>query len=137
MFKDIVAGLISPVTELLKSRSERKLKEQEAKATVDRILTQASADDAAVAGQIALANTKNQNNSIKDEYALLVLTMPVVLGMVVGVCEAFAVVEPGTTQVVMVSMFEPLENMPKFWQDSFQVGILSALGVTVLKKFTK
>jgi len=136
MIKPIVEAIVKPLTRIVEGISERKTNKQEAKATVERILTEASADNSVIAGQIALANTINQNSSIKDEYALLVLTMPVVLGMFMGVLEAFGAVEAGMTESVMSSMFSPLSQMPEFWQDSFQVGILSALGVTVLRKFT-
>lgn len=136
MLKDLALAVISPITDIVKNRQNRKLKKQEAKATVERILTEASAKDAEIAGQIALANTQNQNNTWKDEYALIVITLPVVTGMVIGVAEAFGVVAPGTTETLMVSMFTPLEQLPPFWQSTFQAGILAALGVTAFKKLT-
>ena len=35
---------------------------------------------------------------------------------------------------VVGQMFASMSQIPEFWSDTFQIGILSALGVTVLKK---
>ena len=134
MWADLVKGLVSPITDLIANKQKQKLEKQRAEAAVDKIFAKASAGDAEIAGQIALVNTKNMGQTWKDEYALMVVTLPVVFGMISGVVEVAGVVPTGTTQQMMIAMFAPIEHMPEFWQNTFQVGILSALGVTVLKK---
>ena len=134
MIKDIVMGLISPVTDLIKNRQEIKREKNEAKATVKRILTEAAAKDSEVAGQIALANTLNQNNSLKDEYALLVISGPFVVIMILGGLEGAGQLPLGTTEAVANGMFASMENIPNWWSTTFQAGMLSALGVTLWNK---
>jgi len=134
MIASIVKSMIKPVAQIFQQKAERKLRKVEAKAAVERVMAEAAAKDSLVAGQIALVNAENQNNTWKDEYALLVITLPVVIGMVISVFEAFGWAPVGTVERLMTSMFTPIDLMPEFWQDTFKVGLLSALGVTVLKK---
>ena len=130
-------ALIAPITGLIGKWQDGRAKKQEAQAEVDRILTEASASSAEIAGKIALVKTQNENNTWKDEYALIVITAPVIVGMATGVAEAFAVVPVGTTTTLMTAMFEPINQLPDFWQNTFQVGILSALGVNLWNKSQK
>ena len=127
-------ALIAPIAGIVKSFQEGKQKKREAKHAVDMLHANAAASDAEMAGKIALVNAENANNTWKDEYALIVITAPVVLGQIVGVCEAFGGVAPGTTQAVMTAMFSPISTLPEFWANTFQVGILSALGVNLWSK---
>jgi len=130
-------ALIAPITGLIGKWQDGRAKKQEAQAEVDRILTEASASSAEIAGKIALVRTQNEGKTWKDEYALIVITAPVVVGMATGVAEAFAVVPVGTTTTLMEAMFVPINQLPDFWQNTFQVGILSALGVNLWNKSQK
>lgn len=129
--------VVAPVTAAIEGYQARKLAEQEAEATVERILTEAAANDASVAGQIALINAKNQNNTWKDEYGLIVATGPFVLAMLAGAGEVIGLLPPGTSGAVLTAMLSPLEKAPEWWTTTFQVAIWSALGITGLKKLTK
>ena len=103
----------------------------------EEILTRAAAQDSAVAGQIALANTENQNNTWKDEYALLVITGPVVLLMLLASVEALGFVPLGTTGSLATAMFGVLGQVPEWWANTFQMGIWAAMGITGFKKLLK
>jgi hypothetical protein len=129
----ILSGLVSPLTDLYANRQKRKADESAAKATVNRIMTEAAAKDSNVAGQIALVNAKNQNQTWKDEYALITITAPYWVSFAIALTAAFGLVEIDAAQVIK-DMFLPLQEVPEYWQDTFKIGILSALGVTVLKK---
>lgn len=121
-----VLGLVvKPVTDLLKQRGERKAQVAAAKAKMDEIMANAAANDAQVAGQIALVNAQNQNNTWKDEFALITIAAPFWVAMVLG---------PLGYGDVVADMFTAMSSIPEFWQDTFKIGILSALGVTVFKK---
>ena len=125
MVGEIIKGLISPVTGLLNKRAERKLAQAEARANLDRIMAEAAAQDATVAGQIALVNAENQNNTWKDEFALITIALPFWVMMIAG---------PLGFQDVVGQMFAQMAAIPEFWQETFQWGILGALGITQLKK---
>ena len=125
MVGEIIKGLISPVTGLLNRRAERKLAESNARANLDRIMAEAAAQDATVAGQIALVNAENQNNTWKDEFALITIALPFWVMMIAG---------PLGFQDVVGQMFAQMAAIPEFWQETFQWGILGALGITQLKK---
>lgn len=125
MVGEIIKGLISPVTGLLNKRAERKNAQAEARANLDRIMAEAAAQDATVAGQIALVNAENQNNTWKDEFALITIALPFWVMMIAG---------PLGFQDVVGQMFAQMAAIPTFWQETFQWGILGALGITQLKK---
>jgi hypothetical protein len=133
----IVGGLIKPVTNLIANRQERKLQKLQAEATVDRILTEASAKDASVAGEIALHRVRNEQTSWKDEYALIVISGPFVVGMVSGAAEGASLLPAGTTSAIMSGMFSHLDGVPEWWSNTFQAGMLSALGITLWNKAKK
>jgi hypothetical protein len=122
----IAKGLISPLTDLYANRQSRIAKESEAKATMDQIYATATANDASVAGAIALVNAKNQNNTWKDEFALITIALPYWAAMLVG---GFM----GEAQVV-TDMFAAMASVPEYWQETFQVAIWASLGITGFKK---
>ena len=134
MFKEAILAIISPITNIIKGRQEAKREKQAAKDTVTRIFADATAKDATVSGQIALYNAQNASGTWKDEYALLVITGPVVIGMLAGALEAIGFAEAGTTKALMTGMFAPLAAVPEWWQLTFNGGIWAALGVNQLKK---
>ncbi len=133
----LLGRLVAPVAGIFQAREERKRQKQEAKDTVNRILTEASAKDAAVAGQIALHRVQNEQSSWKDEYALVVISGPFVVGMVSGTLEGAGLIAPGTTTAIMSGMFAHLDNVPEWWSQTFQAGMLSALGITLWNKAKK
>lgn len=132
-----IPEVITGVTGYFTAKQERKAQKDAAVAVREEILTRAMAADTAVAGQIALANTENQNNTWKDEYALLVITAPVVGLMLVAMLEAFGIVPPGTTGALGTAMFGVLNHVPEWWSSTFQLGIWAALGITGVKKIFK
>jgi hypothetical protein len=121
----IVNGLLKPVGDIFKERESRKRIAVEAQANLDRILAEAASTDAQVAAQIALVNAQNQNNTWKDEFALITIAAPFWVAMVLG---------PVGHGAVVTEMFTAMSVIPQFWQDTFQWGILGALGITQLKK---
>lgn len=125
MWQNILGGLLKPVGDIFAKREERKLAKMEARANLDRIMAEAAAQDATVAGQIALVNAENQNNTWKDEFALITIALPFWVMMVAGLFGA---------QDVVGQMFAQMSDIPEFWQETFQWGILGALGITQLKK---
>lgn len=125
MWQNILGGLLKPVGDIFSKREERKLAKMEARANLDRIMAEAAAQDATVAGQIALVNAENQNNTWKDEFALITIALPFWVMMVAGLFGA---------QDVVGQMFAQMSDIPEFWQETFQWGILGALGITQLKK---
>jgi len=131
-----VSGLLKPIGDIFKEREHRKTVLAEAEAKQTEILTAAASADSAVAGQIALVNANNQNNTWKDEYALITITAPYWVSLVIGLASGLGLTDVDTT-VVIASIFEPMAQIPEYWQETFKIGILSALGVTVLKKVIK
>lgn len=131
---DFVTGLISPLTNLYANRQKRLAEESAAQSAYDKVLVDASAADAAVAGQIALVRIKNANNTWKDEYALIVISGPFVVTMVLGALEGFGHLPVGTTEKVTTGMFTGMSEIPEWWSNTFQAGMLSALGVTLWNK---
>ena len=128
MWKSLLGGLLKPVGDVFTAREERKLKKMEASATLDRILAEAAAADATIAGQIALVNAENQNNTWKDEFALVTIAAPFWVAMTLG---------PIGYGDVVGQMFDAMNQIPEFWAETFRIGILAALGVTALKKVLK
>jgi hypothetical protein len=96
-----------------------------AKANLDKIMAEAVSADSAVAGQIALVNAQNQNNTWKDEFALLTIALPYWVAMVAG---------PLGYGDVVVEMFNAMSVVPEYWQETFQVALWAALGITGVKK---
>jgi len=133
---NILGGAVKPLTDLYSNRQERLANESEARANLDRIMAEAAAVDSTVAGQIALVNAQNQNNTWKDEYALITITAPYWVSFIIGLSAAMGWVDVDAA-VVINNMFEPMSVIPVYWQETFKIGILSALGVTVLKKVLK
>ena len=121
----LIGGLFKPLGEIFKERERRKTVKAEAQATLDKVLADAAAADAHIAGQIALVNAQNQNNTWKDEFALITIAAPFWVAMVLG---------PIGYGGVVSEMFTAMSQIPSFWQDTFQWGILGALGITQLKK---
>lgn len=121
----ILGSLVQPITDLFKQRGERKAQAAAAKAKIEEIHANAAANDAEAAAAIALVNAQNQNNTWKDEFALVTIAAPFWVAMVLG---------PLGYGHVVGEMFSSMSSIPEFWQTTFQVGILSALGVTVLNK---
>ncbi len=121
-------GLVKPVTDLYANRQRRIAQESEAKSTMDQILANAAAQDATVAGQIALVNASNQNNTWKDEFALLTIALPFWVAMIGG---------PLGFDSAVGDMFAAMAAVPEYWQETFQVAIWSALGITGMKKLFK
>ncbi len=124
----ILGTLVQPVADLFKQRGERKAAVAAAKATVDRIHAEAAAKDAEVAGAVALVKAQNEQHTWKDEFALLTIAAPFWAAIILG---------PLGYGNAVQEMFAAMASIPEFWQSTFQVGILSALGVTVLNKVTK
>lgn len=125
MWTSILGSFLKPIGSILTARQERKRVKEEAKANLDRILAEAAAADSTVAGQIALVNANNQNNTWKDEFALITIALPFWVAMIAG---------PMGFQDVVGQMFVQMASIPEFWQETFQWGILGALGITQLKK---
>ena len=121
----IVTGLVSPLTNLYANRQKRKMQESEARANLDSIMAEAAAKDSNVAGQIALVNANNQNNTWKDEFALITIAAPFWVAMILG---------PLGYGEVVGEMFTAMNQIPEFWEETFKYGILGALGITQLKK---
>lgn len=132
MWGNILGGLMKPLGDIFKAREARKTVKVEAQANLDRILAEAASADATVAGQIALVNAQNQNNTWKDEYALLVVTSPVVALMLLSVVEALGV--PVDSGSIGMAMFTALDTLPAWWSDTFRVAVWAALGITGFKK---
>lgn len=124
----ILGTLVQPIADLFKQRGERKAATAAAKAKIDEIHANAAANDSEAAAAIALVNAQNQNNTWKDEFALITIAAPFWTAMILG---------PLGYGDVVGEMFTSMASIPEFWQSTFQVGILSALGVTVLNKVTK
>ena len=125
---EVVSGFLKPIGDVFKEREHRKTVLAEARAKQTEILTTAASADSAVAGQIALVNANNQNNTWKDEFALITIAAPFWVAMFLG--------PMGEGQVV-AEMFTAMSSIPQFWQETFQWGILGALGITQLKKAVK
>ena len=132
-----LSGLVAPVAGVFQAREQRRMAKVQSEATIDRILTEASAKDASVAGDIALHRVKNEQTSWKDEYALIVISGPFVVGMVSGAAEGIGFLPLGTTNAIMNGMFAHLDNVPAWWSNTFQAGMLSALGITLWNKAKK
>jgi hypothetical protein len=123
----IASGLISPLTDLYANRQELKRQKAEAQATVDEIHAKAIAEDSTVSGKIALVNTRNQNATWKDEFALITIALPYWVAMFT------ATTGYGDAEAI-TAMFAAMKDIPLYWQETFQYGILAALGITQLKK---
>ena len=124
----LLGTLVQPITDLFKQRGERKAALAAAKARVDEIHAEAAAADAQTAGAIALVKAQNEQSTWKDEFALITIAAPFWVAMIAGPLGYGHVVE---------QMFTAMALIPEYWSSTFQIGILSALGVTVLKKATK
>jgi hypothetical protein len=131
----ILKSIASPITEYVKGKQALKHQKAEAAATVEEILTKAAASDSEVAGKIALVRAKNEKDSWKDEYALIVVTAPIVFLMLAAVFAAFGA--PVDVAALSTGMFAPLSQVPVWWSNAFQALVLTAGGVTYLKKFQK
>jgi hypothetical protein len=129
----ILAAIVAPITGLVNTFQKGRQEKRAAKAAVDRILAEAAASDSQVAGQIALVNAKNQNHTWKDEFALLVIATPYLVSFAIALLAAFGWIDVDAG-LVITAMFEPLAQVPVYWQETFKIGMLSALGVTVFKK---
>lgn len=125
MVAQLLKGLIAPVTGLITKGIERRSARDDAKARLDEIMAEAAAKDASVAGQIALVNVENQNHTLKDEFALLTIALPFWIAMLAG---------PLGYGHLVTDMFTAMSQIPVFWQETFQYGILAALGITSVKK---
>ncbi len=121
----IIGGLFKPLGDIFKEREKRKTALAKAKAKQEEILAAAASADSTVAGQIALVNANNQNNTWKDEFALITIALPFWVMMVGGLLGFQDTIGP---------MFQQMKEIPEFWQQTFQWGILGALGITQLKK---
>jgi hypothetical protein len=128
----ILGSLVAPVTEWIKSRGERKRIKQEAQAAVEKKMADLAASDSEFAWQWMLVKAQNEATTWKDEYALLVVTLPFVILMLAGAAAAFGLpVDPGA---LATALFSPLGNVPEWWTNTFQVGIWTALGVNQVQK---
>jgi hypothetical protein len=132
-----IGAAIKGVAGYFTQKQKRKADKEAAVAKREEILTNAAAQDTAVAGQIALANTHNQNNTWKDEYGLLVITSPVIGLMIVAGLEAFGIVPAGTTDRLASSVFGALSKVPEWWANTFQLAIWAAMGITGVKRIFK
>jgi len=115
MLKEIVAGLISPVTNYLGKRSDNKtaVKKQQ----LDRVM---NADDQVAEWENVQA--ENGKHSWKDEFWTIILAIPAVMCFFP---EYVGDVEAG---------FEALKSMPTFYQYWLGVAILTAFGIRVAKR---
>jgi hypothetical protein len=60
-----------------------------------------------------------------------------VVGMVSGAAEGASLLPAGTTSAIMSGMFSHLDGVPEWWSNTFQAGMLSALGITLWNKAKK
>lgn len=134
---NILGMIVAPITGIIEKWQEGKQKKAEATATVDRIFAEASAKDASVAGQIALVKVNNENSTWKDEYALLVISGPLVILMISGAFEGAGTIPLGTTDAISNGMFGSLSNVPEWWSSTFKAAMLSAVGITLWNKSKK
>ena len=116
------------MTDLYANRQKRIAQVAESKATMDEIYANAAANDSKAAAAIALVNANNQNNTWKDEFALLTIALPFWVAMLLG---------PFGGEDIVASMFTAMAAVPEYWQETFQVAIWSALGITGFKKLFK
>jgi hypothetical protein len=126
--------LLKPASDAYKAHQKNKLAKIEAKATIDEILTNAAASNSEIAGKIALFRAQNEGTTWKDEYALIVITAPYVLSMVMGVVGQFTDIDAA---VVIEAIFAPMEAVPEYWKESFRLAIGAALGINVWQKVKK
>jgi hypothetical protein len=125
MLGNLLGGILKPLGDVFTAREERKKVKVAAQANLDRILAEAAVVDSTVAAQIALVNAHNQNNTWKDEFALITISAPFWVAMILG---------PLGHGDVVGEMFAAMNTIPTFWSETFQWGILGALGITQLKK---
>lgn len=132
-----MGSLVAPVAGIFSAREERKKSVEEGKQAIDLVLAEASADNAKLAAQIALVKAQNEGSTWKDEYALIVVTAPIIVVVVSGAVEALGLTSPGTTEKLSSGIFLSFESVPEWWSTTFQIGILAALGVGQFQKIVR
>ena len=76
--KQVVSGLVSPVTKVLSKREERKQAVAKVKGAVALAQVEGKANLELSHSEWEKLSLSTQKNSYKDEYALLLITLPVV-----------------------------------------------------------
>lgn len=125
----ILKLLLGPITGIVEKWQDGRQAKAEAKATMDRILTEAAASNEQIAGQIALARVESEKDSWKDEVALLTIVLPYWVAMIT----ALFGIDAGYVQ----AMFENMGAIPEYWQETFQWSIWGALSIIGGKKILK
>ena len=106
----IVSGVLDLATGYLKNRQKIKAAEAESKARV----IEKSADNVA---DWERQQAINANNSWKDEYLLVVFTIPVIMGFI-----------PSLAPYVLEG-FKVLDNMPEWYRYFLGVAVAASFGV--------
>ena len=115
MIKDLIAGLVSPITDTINTRSENKTAIKLQK--IERLV---NAEDKLAAWESIKA--AEGRHSWKDEYWTIVLSVPA-LGCFI----------PGGAEV-MKSGFAALATMPDFYQYWLGAAVLTAFGIRTAKR---
>lgn len=122
---DIVSGLISPVTNIVKGWQDRKkaklegeirLNQAAVDAKINRLQTDQNAD-------IAWEQLSIKNSGWKDEYILIMLSLPMILCFI-----------PGMDIYVQMG-FAALDKTPKWYQWAFMVAVGSSFGYRKIADF--
>lgn len=114
MIKEILKGVVSPLTGLFGKLSDNKT--ELAKKSIDRI---ENAEDKLAEWESIQA--ENGKHSLKDEFWTLVLSIPLILCFI-----------PDFVPYITAG-FDALQSMPAFYQYWLGVAILSSFGVRFLK----
>ena len=124
MIWEFVKGLVSPVTEVIKSYQERKKVKLENELAIAKAATEAKINliQTSQEADIAWENTALNNSGIKDEVVMFIILMPMILCFF-GEWGA-TVVSQGFTAI--------RDTIPIWWQSAFGATVAVSYG---LKKF--
>lgn len=86
----IVAGLISPVTEIFKKREERRLLKESAAGKLAAAKQKGEQDVTLTDAEWESLSVNKQDSTWKDEYVTVVVTSPMVLILLGGIYGAFS-----------------------------------------------
>jgi len=122
---DLIAGLVSPVTEFIKGWQERKRAKLESELAVHAAVTQAKIQRLATAQEadIAWENLSIGNSGWKDEWFTIILSIPAILCFIPGLAD------------VVYRGFDALKNCPDWYQWGLMIAIGSSFGYRKIADF--
>lgn len=121
----LVKTVASPLTSYFVNKQKIKAASVESKLKINEAKTEAQCNKLlnGQAGDIAWENTSIENAGWKDEYLLIVLSLPAILCFI-----------PSMTQVVYDG-FTALGNCPTWYRWAFSIAVGSSFGVKEITKF--